>query len=382
MTCEPKRPSAGFTMMEFILVIGITGILVVGLGAVVEIPRQMAEQELAGDARISDVDRAMKWLDDDVRFARDVVVPSAGTLEITTRSGQTVTWNWGGSSGPLTRTDPGGTSSVIPSAARVIFSLGLSKARVAAADGSLLESTVESAAFDTFTLNSGYGLADLLPIRTLLTAVDLLVGLLVVHPAQPIGIVFTASGLSDDSGYLESIRLRVRRNGTSNLVVTVFEALESPLRPDRTKVVAKVVVENARLPAVLSDLTIALPAERRIHQGGRYFVELKPESSDRAVALETRVLSIAAAAASTTTGVLSSSDGGRNYSPIGGSLDASQTVFSVLAKKSSTDAAGVGEGIELIPTCVQATIMLVTADGVTTIDTSVPVENNLARVIR
>ncbi len=381
MTWQPKRESAGFTMMEFIVVVAITGILIVGLGAVVEIPRQVAEQELAGDARISDVDRAVRWLDEDVRFAKDVAVPSVGELHVTRRDGRLVKYTWGGSSGPLVRTAPEGTANLISSAARVAFSLGMTEMAGTYLDGSMDESVVEAAAFESFSLADGWFLSDLLPIGSLLRSVDLLVGTLPIESGKRVGLSFTASGLDADGGFIESIRLRLRRNGSGGIYVAVWSATDDLRSPDWLHWITGKWVENSALPASMSDFEITMPENNRIHDGRKYFVEIYSQPLEQAAVLETRALSLAAAASPTGGGVLRSILGGP-YDPIAGSLAASQTVFSVKVKSPESVASGSSGDSQLIPTCVQATLQIVTADGVRSIDTSVPIENNVARVTR
>lgn len=376
-----SRPfsEAGFTMMEFILVIGITGILVLGFGAIIEVPRQAAEAELSDQPRLSDVDRATRWLDDDVRFAKDVAVPAANRLEVTRRDAQVVVYEWGGSNGPLVRTAPEGTADVIPAVARVQFALGESMVRVDATDGDVAETVVEMASFDAFTLKPGYTLSSLL--RGILTLVNVLVGALPVQSSETLGLVFVASGLEDDDGHLESIRLRLRRSGTSGVKVSVYEALGSPVGPDRSRPIASVFVQSSALPGSMSEFTIPVSASRALRQGQKYFVEIVSDGGP-ALELESHVLSLVAAATATTTGLLRSSNGGRNYSPAGGSLDASQTVFSVKARKTEKTSDGAGRGFRMIPTSVNVAFKISTPAGVTSIDTSFPIENNVALVNR
>ncbi|MFG0320022.1 MAG: type II secretion system protein J [Planctomycetota bacterium JB042] len=383
MPSARARPSAGFTMLEFVVVLAITGILIVGLGAVVEIPSRIAEQEIAGDARISDVDRAVRWLDDDVRFAKDVATPSVSELHVTRSDGQVVRYTWGGASGPLVRSAPEGTAELIGSTARVTFGLGMSEVEVEGDAGTAVETDVEAAGFDSFTLEPGYGLADLLPIGSPLAPVDLLVQPKPVKLLNKVGVVFTATGLEDDDGFVESVRLRLRRIGSGGLLVNVCEAFGSPPQPNWLKFVTGTHVENAALPGVMSDFTIPFPADGRLEQGKTYFLELAAPPLQTSVEVEGLGLSVPDAAAPNGGGfVFSPLGGGLTYAPLGGQLEASQTVFSVRVRKTATESVGSGGNTIEIPTCVQATIQIVTGEGVQSIDTSVPIVNNLARVNR
>lgn len=364
--------------MELIVVVAITGLLVLGLGAVVEIPRDMAEQELSGDARLSDLDRLVKWLDDDVRFAKDVVRPSATRLEVTTRDGQTVVYAWGGGGGPLTRTDANGSVALVESAARVIFQLGKTPLPAEFADGTTSESVVEAASFDTFTLLPGFSLLGGL-LGGLLKKVDLLTGTLLVTRSEPAGVAFTVSGLSGE-GYVESVRLRLRKSGTQSLMVRLLEFDPDDGQPDSSGPNVTTVVHQNALPSALTDFTIPLPAARKVKNGDRLFVELVATGNGGAVELAYELLSIAAAAAPVGGGLLRSTGG--LFAPLAATLDASQCVFSVQVREIEAESGGAADAVVLVPTSVHATIQVQTPNGVSMLATSFPVENNLARVHR
>lgn len=372
----------GFTMMEFILVIGLTGILIVGLGAIVEIPREIAQSEVSGEARTSSVDRAVKWLDDDIRFAKDVATSASTELQVTRKNGTVVTYNWGGAGTPLVRTAAEGTAEMVGKVSHLGFCLGLSELRVGFTEGTVSESLLETATFDSFTLQPGYGFAGLLPVGSLLTPVIVDTLPKVVGPMKKVGIVFKATGLADDDAFIESIRLRLRRAGTGGVFVSICEALESPYRPNYFKYVTGTWVDNAALPAAMSDFTIALPPQKKIQQGKTYFIDLTAPPFQTSVEVESRTLSVDAAATASSGGLVYSTNGGFSYSPVASVLDASQTVFSVTAKKTVAETTGSAGDIVMIPTCVQMTIHIETSDGVSRIDTSFPVENNLALVNR
>lgn len=110
---------AGFTLAELLVSITVAGILLVGLGsALTMVTRSMRPD--ASAAVTLDAARAIRLLEDDLRFSSHVLSRSATSVKlITTDSDQNgsrdvVEYNWSGTTGAaLTRTVNGGTAAAI-----------------------------------------------------------------------------------------------------------------------------------------------------------------------------------------------------------------------------------------------------------------------------
>jgi len=380
MTTSTRRIH-GFTMIEFILVVAISGILILGLSALIEVPRKIAEQESTGDTRLSSADRAIAQLDRDIRFATNVELPNAAHLRLTRHDGAVVDYTWSAARAPLVRTVGGRSSEVLESATRVTFALQTTSVDVGpSSDGALVEAAVETASFETFSLKSGY---QFVGGGGAVSTVSVIANTKTIGGASKSGLFFQASGLSDDAGVAASLKVRLRRNGVEDLKVRIYEADSITKLPVRAQPVAYAHVLNGALPSGLSTVSIPLTSVKTLTQGGSYFAELSSDGNGSSADIEYQTLSDADAAGLSSGGFLYSSDGGRSYSPTSSSLDASQSAFDVTVKKTTAVAPTDGVGAtDDITTAVQLRLSLPSSLGATTMNVSFPVENNLVLVNR
>lgn len=124
--CSRRSRSAaerGWVPLELVLILAIALIVIVGLAAIVDMPRQVMERE-ASHAPISSADRLLSRLDQDVRFARRVETPDRHTLRVTDRGGEQVTYRWNGVvGGSVIRTAKDRTSSLLRNVRALSFGL-------------------------------------------------------------------------------------------------------------------------------------------------------------------------------------------------------------------------------------------------------------------
>ena len=86
-----KRPMkvdtrSAFTMIEFTLVVFISGFLVLGLGTMIEVPRMAIERQEV-DPGVSAADRLLGIFDRDVRYARELTLEDPRTLNLVLQDG-------------------------------------------------------------------------------------------------------------------------------------------------------------------------------------------------------------------------------------------------------------------------------------------------------
>ena len=68
MYAHQRRRAGGFSTLEFMLVVAISGILVLGLSAIIDVPAKMAEKEEAENPSIAHTEGAIAALDRGRRF--------------------------------------------------------------------------------------------------------------------------------------------------------------------------------------------------------------------------------------------------------------------------------------------------------------------------
>lgn len=383
-------------MIEFILVVAISGIVIIGLAAVVEVPRQMIEREQEGGSHISSCDRAVARLDEEVRFAKDVAVPDSNTLDISTATGETIRYRWDGvEGGDLVRTAPDGTGTVLGSIRHLAFRLNMTEHVVPATeDKPLVMTPVETASFTEFTLKPGYEIdatvvevesktaTEVEAVASTLTKVTETRSYLTINKTDRAGIFFTPTSITDDAASATMVRLRLRRNGVDDLAVVIYELDEKTNEPIRSELVAYAKVANAAIPVSLSDMSIPLSCLRKMSHLKKYFVEVMSSGSGNAADIEYKTLSDPDAVATANGGfVVSDSSGASFYSP-STRTEACQSDYSMMAVKSEPVIPGTTETevVEMIPTSVQLDVQLTASSGDAILNVSFPVENNLALV--
>lgn len=388
-----RRGPRGFTLVEFVLVVMISGVILVGLGAMVEIPRQMLEEREQGQ-RVASVDRGLSAMDGDIRFATDARLISAVDLEVDLGDGSTVTYAWSGISGdPLVRTSSAdGAVEVM----KDVRDLGLRvetrpKTVVRRLELAKAETVVETAAFNDFTLNDGYVLNA--TRRLLGTAVSLNTNTFGVSDLRRPGFWFRTRGLSSGDASAASFRTWLRRYGTGDLIVTIYQGqgdgddedgdgVDEPEAPRRVQAVARGYVRNSALPASFADVTVPLTASRKLTQDEPCFVELSSSTSAFAAEVQVLTLSNVDAAAPSNGGALRSTDSGASFAAFASKLAASQMKYSfqvVQSEPVDTAPSSVVDTVN-IPVAVRMKLEVGTSEGPRRLDFLFPMQNKLAEL--
>lgn len=384
----PHARRRGYTAIEFILVIAITGILVVGLSAIVDMPAEVVRRQDEGSG-LSTLDQALSVFDKDVRFAIDATAPDARTLDLVVHGGGTVRWSWNGTSGsPLQRTDGSGTVAVVPSVRSAQFDVQLTQHRVTSTSSVPTVTTpTVGASFTQYTVKPGYqllGLGDSV-IRGLLGVTEI-VGTRTINSANSVGLFFKVPAGAQDGSYPSSITVRLSRAGTADLLVRCFEADAVTRTPDRANAVGMAYVRSADIPSTMAEVTIRLSPLKRVRGTGSYFVDFSGTAAGASANFEFRKLSIDLAATDWGGGLLYSTNAGASFAPISSVLANSQTKFSFsLTKEKDANTADVNDTITSttasIPTGVALTLAVAGEGGATReLRVSVPIENNVQLV--
>ena len=375
--------SGGFTMIEFTLVVAISGILILGLGALVDVPLQMAEQQMVGGSTVSSADRALAILGQEVRFARNIDSPDPRTLLVTDQAGNPISYVWDGVvGGGLTRTSLDGSAAVLKNIQSLDFTLVLADMRVDPGDGLTSDTLVQTAGFTTFNLKSGYKRSGSPgPTAPGTVVVDVSITTVSLSSTSHGGIAFTASGLSADAGLPVSVTVQAQRSGPAKLAAHIYAADSTGIYPDRTREVAVGRIDNGAIPLAFADVSIPLTPSLNLVEGGRYFLVLRsPPSAGRSADMRVRTVSDPAAVTPSNQGFLHSANNGGDYASLSDPrLDASQTIFQVEVQSTAV-VGGPGANTVQVPTSVDLKLQLVSAEGQSNLQTSFTVENNVALV--
>ncbi len=371
----PSPPSRGFTIIELLLVVAVSAFLFLGMAALVEVPRQAAEEEAAGADTAASSQTLIARLDQDVRYAVDVRVPNEREVQIDLRGGGTVTYSWAGSStDPVIRDDGTTRVAMLQRVGRVAFTLDEARQRVrSTGEGSVVETEVRTAAFSAFSILPAYLLAGVLELTSPFKITN----------QRNAGLMFTARGLATDDAAPSALTVRLRRNGSGDLRVAIYEAdiarLEKTGAED--EIVASAKVRNAELPTTFEDFVIPLVSERKVRNGAQYIAVLTSSDASGAADIESRWLSIAAAAGAAPGGFVTSLDGGATFAPLTSLLKASQSVFELsVTQESAVAPSDSGVAFVAVRTGVRMKLVLLTDGGTETMNVSFPLLNNVELV--
>jgi hypothetical protein len=379
----------GFSAIEMLLVVGLSGILLVGLTAMIDMPQQMAAREQAENPSVAAADIALDALDRDVRYGTDVRVIAETRLEIDRAAGGTVVWEIDTVRRRLERTEGATTVIILRDVDVGAFALHYESVKERGEESKPITSTgVTVATFNSFNLKPGYVLGTSTDSRVL--SVYEITGFASIGEFVGAGIFLTPGALGGDQGVPTSIRARlVRGISTGDMLVSVFEANPLTRLPIRTELVATGRLYARQIPTVISQVSVPITMQRRIDPAKHYFIQFKSTSGNCA-AIETKTLTIPSAAAASNCALLVTFDGGNNWAPISFVVAASQTTFGFDAVRVTVDtsvpddADGMQAGYNKIDIAVAVAFKLSvkTPAGVETVRASFPVQNNLALVKR
>ncbi len=372
----------GFSAAEMLLVVALSGVVFVGLAALIDVPQRMAERENHGTPSIASADTALATLDQDVRYATTVRVPSATRVEADQADGRTIAWEIvGGAEKVLERTADGSTVPILRNIAAGSFALETARTvRRHDESRALATAAVSVASFNAFALRSGYAFG---AGGRGVTGVSVVSGQNDIDSVHTVGIYFAPGSLGGDRGVPTAIRLKLQRNGSEDLLLQIFEASPTTRLPNRSVIVANGRLYNRQIPLALSDVSVPLAMTKKLDPSKSYFVEMHARGG-AAAKIDTQTLSVPAAAQSAASTFFYSNDGGTSYAALGSSNDASQTRFTFDALKVSIttapdDADGLPPGFDAVDVGIGVVLhfTLSTAEGPESLATTVPIVNNL-----
>jgi hypothetical protein len=382
------RAQLGFSAIEMLLVVGLSGILLVGLTAMIDMPQQMAAREQADNPSVAAADIALDALDRDIRYATDVRVIAETRLEIDRAAGGSVVWEIDRVRGWLERTEGATTVIILRDVDVGAFALHYESIMERGEESKPVTSAgVTVATFNTWELKPGYVLGISLDRR--IKAVDEIIMLSGISEWLGAGIFFSPSALGSDHGVPTNFRTRLGRGaGTGDLLVHVFEADPTTRKPITSELVATGRLYARQIPVVMGQVSVPFTMQRRIDPAKHYFVQLL-STSGTCASIETKTLSIPAAAADSSHALLLTANAGSTWAT-SNPADARQAIFDFEAARIAVDtsvpddADGMQAGYNKIDIAVAVAFKLAvkTPAGVETVRASFPVQNNLALVKR
>ena len=366
----------GFTLLELALVVLIAGLLIAGMGILIDIPRDVLLRQSGQSSSLSSAQMVLAQIEKDTRYASDVQVHGPQLMVARTAAGASVTYRFSGDSGgSLLRSDPSGSIRLLDSLDSFQFRFGITRLEVQNSIARGLARCLRTHGFDGPTLEAGYVFAGGAssggrPVR-------------VFHPMQTIGqgrraaVVFSSGSVGDSALLPALVSLRLKRLSTGSLVVELFESNSD--RPDRFLPVASGSVDSEALPRSLGNVGIPLTASRRLRGGTSYFIEIREEPAGSLPAsMEFTVLDRTGAGADVGTRALVSEDGGATYRPLTPGAGECASVFSLKCRRSYAAEADGFVSIELATT-LEVSLGFSLESGAESIQMAFPLENNVAR---
>lgn len=366
-------PSAGFSMIELILVMAISGMVVAGMVGLMGVT-ESAVHDQQTLASIDSADRPLTAIDRDLRFCGQVLVGDDHHVSIQLADGGTVTYAWDGVAGsPLTRDAGLGPVAILDQVVDLRFRTLLTEVpRPVVHSLDKVEVAIEPAAFSVFSLLPGFAMAELGGLVSLVSS------LFSIDKNNQAGIGFVADLGAEPDATPQVLRCRLQRAGTSDLRITVYEA--DDLDEPGNKKVASGTLRNYDIPLSLAEVTIPLSAVGKLSHGDKYFVVMESQQAGSSAEIEYQTLSIPLAAASAASAFTKSTNKGKDFSFVSAVASAGQAKFTLEALAISGGAADSTPATESVTTAVEMTVTLQTADGPQVIVTSFPLLNNVARV--
>ena len=372
----------GFTMIELVLVIAISAILVVGLGAIVEVPRAALERDL-NNASPTSADRLIARMEQDIRFSANIRVPDPKRAEIDLEDHTTAVYEWDGVvGGTITMTNASGTTPILMGVQDVQFVLGTTSKELRAKDIPVTTASVVTSSFTQFALEPGFQFSTE-PLQVGMTPVDV-----TTRPEHAcfnhrIGIAFRAAGLSQPASVV-TFQIQLVRGGTANLLANLYKANWGiyPLSPDRSQLIASATVLNSSLPPVLSDFEIPMLSHQKIDPGESYFLELLGDGGTKhACEITYQEMTAPNAVAPSNVGLLKGTNKGDDFGPLSTQLWLVQVPFALLATETDVGEATGGTQTAQIPTAVHMNLKMLSGEADTSsICISFPCQNNIALV--
>lgn len=380
----PRRRSSAFTMIEFMLVVTISGILIVGLAAIVEAPQVMLEKQVS-QATVSSADRMLSQLDEDVRFATDVRTPNPRRLEVDLRTGETIVYEWDGSpGGNISRTTPGGTATLQGKVHDTRFDIETVEVETAPEDTVTTEINRIAGSWDgTFQLKPGFRMVGS-PFIIGTTEVTMNMWYCGIKEKAPGGIVFQATGLTGDAT-ITNLNLKLRRANEGEVRIYVYKALgvtgsdsDRPV-PDTTDLYASYEsLISSNLPLNFDYHDFPMTTHKKIQNGAWYFIQIGGWNANRVTyELAFRTVDPPAGAREISSCFYRSPDDwGSSFDPVESDPDGGQCMFTLDVVESEVSG-GAGGSTVTIPVAVHFNLQLnaTGAEG-ESLTTSVPIQNN------
>ena len=366
MTPEPRRLDGGFSTVDLAVVVVLTAVVVAGLSAMIEVPRLVVRQTERGG--VDRADRTLAVLDRDIRYASHVEVRSPTEVVIRTADGSSITYAWDGDSGsPLIRRGGGTVVAVLERLESARFETQL---------------TQVSSSSDRDPVPREAVAAQHVGARPGGSAVDRRAFSLAPGRHAGIGFVadFDAVAAGRSTAAPTTFACRLRRAGTHDLLVRIYEA-DAFDRPRYAQGwVASAYVRNEDLPTAVDEVRVPLTVFKDLSRGQTYFVRLQSSGFGVSAEIEHETIRDADASSQPDSSFVTSDDGGLSYSFPSGVPAGSQAAFKVEVEQ--LGATRVSSGARTIATAVKVRLSLQTAGGNETLRASFPILNNIARSSR
>ena len=408
---RPAPRRRGFTMMEFTMVVFISGILAIGVGALIEIPTSVAEQQQS-DEGPSRADRLLAIFDRDVRYATDVALIDTHTLQIDCHDGSKITYSWSGADTDALIRDDGTHQVELIKPATLVFEVTTkSVQRITRTPTPPTEVQVAAGSFANFTLKPGYTFSATASPTTLPTLsgwwgrggggisiesdgdgdtssgggstggdVDVVTAFRGSTPLHEVGIGFQADlGGPGQTADPTELQVRVRRGGAADMEVHVYEASDLQT-PDESKLVATGFLRNSKMTSVSRWKAIPLAFDRKLVHGQHYLIQMRSNITLTVGGeVEWHTLTDTAAADTCSTRFSESPTLDANFYPlVPANPDAGQAPFQLIATKVTPAGVVTSVVTETVPVSARMTLGLRSGD---VIKTSVPINNQVADLL-
>lgn len=385
---NPPAFFRGFTLVEMIMVVSISGILFLGLSAIVDVPRQVVQAQQS-EVSVSHTDRLFDRLNSDLRFAVGASVIGDHSLEILTNNGSAVKYTFhpdqGGS--VLRKDASGDVATVFQKATKVKFAIKYEPAKKTKHQDQDIESVqVVTASYKCKMSGKPKGMGKYAKKKKYAGKVgNQSLKTLTIGQVTRAGIYFRAKGIDDDDAMPDVLSACLRRNGFQDLTVRMFRCSGSK-KPVAGSLVATAHVPNGALPLQFAAVDIPLSGAVKLKQGADYFLEFLSSGPGTSADIQYQSLDDGDDALVADSGFTSSTSGGATWESSSSCALKRASPFTVRVNKSKvgkqkwTSEDQKQKPKKMVPVCVRVHITLPSGNSEQELRAAFPMNNNLMQV--